>query len=49
MSRVTALRKKRTQYVRDRAKSKLNHALKRRRHPKPFGDNTMTPKRRAAA
>lgn len=35
MSRVTNLRKKRLQHIRDRAISKANHALKRRRHPRP--------------
>ena len=35
MSRVTNLRKKRLQHKRDRETSKANHALKRRRHPRP--------------
>lgn len=51
MSRVTALRKKRLQHKRDRERSKVNHALKRGRHPKKetINEDNLTPKRRAAA
>jgi hypothetical protein len=35
MGRVTHLKKKALQHKRDRDISKANHALKRRRHPKP--------------